>query len=297
MPQNLNSKSYLAVVAISTLSMFHVGSGVAQEIQVFATHDEANTATVETQPYSEIIAALTIEERGRSLIAFDIARAEARPFFQQYVDYLAAIPVETLNRNEQLAYWLHTRNVLLIQALAEERRVSRFKRKRGTPDDPGAFWTDNRITVSGISLSLQDIEENILFAGWDDPNLIFGLYQAMEGGPTLPREPYSGDRVTEQLAEAGRTFVSSPRNLRVRGNNVRITTYFDWYSNFAYGGDETEMRQHLSSLVREDQKAVVRTDGKVSRRDLSTSFEQFRTRQVGAGVGSGGSRPPVGAGS
>lgn len=297
MPQNLKSKSYLAVVAISALSMFHVGSSVAQEIHVFATHDKANTATVETQPYSGIIAALTIEERGRSLVAFDIARAEARPFFQQYVDYLAAIPVETLNRNEQLAYWLNTRNVLLIQALAEERRVSRFKRKRGTPDDPGAFWTDNRITVSGISLSLQDIEENILFAGWDDPNLIFGLYQAMEGGPALPREPYSGDRVTEQLAEAGRTFVSSPRNLRVRGNSVRITTYFDWYSNFAYGGDETLLRQHLSSLVREDQKAVVSTDGKLSRRDLSTSFEQFRTRQVGAGVGSGGSRPPVGAGS
>ena len=256
-----------------------------------------STAIVDTGPYQEIISALSVPERGRTLVAYDVARAQALPFFQQYVNYLSGIDVETLNRDEQLAFWLNTRNILLVQGLAEERRVSGFKRKRGTPDAPGAFWTEKRITVSGVPLSLQDIEQDILFAGWDDPNIIFGLYQAIEGGPALPRQPFSGANVKTQLAEAGRRFVTLPRNLRVRGNKVRISTYFDWYAELAYGGDETSMRAHLATLVQPDQSDVVSSDGTLSRRNLSTSFEQYRTRQAGSGSGSSGSSFARGAGS
>lgn len=297
MPQTRKSNTVLAALAVSAFLAVPLGGATAQAVGAFATSDEASTASVDTQPYQEIITALSVPERGRTLIAYDVAKAQALPFFQQYVDYLASIPVETLNRNEQLAYWLNTRNVLLVQALAEERRISGFKRKRGTPDAPGAFWTAKRITVSGVPLSLQDIEQDILFAGWDDPNIIFGLYQGIEGGPALARVAFSGPGVQTQLAEAGRRFVSLPSNLRVRGDKVRISTYFDWYGELAYASDETKLRQHLSTLAKPDQKQSVSADGTLSRRNLSTSFEQYRTRQAGAGSGSSGSRPVRGAGS
>lgn len=297
MPKTYRPRAVLAALAVATLSTPLLNTAAAQSADTFSVYDEASTASVDTQPYEEIIAALSVSERGRTLIAYDVARAQALPFFRQYVDYLAGIPVETLNRDEQLAYWLNTRNVLLIQALAEERRVSGFKRKRGTPDAPGAFWTEDRITVSGVSLSLQDIEQDILFAGWDDANILFGMYQGIEGGPALPRAAFSGAEVHAQLKEAGRRFLSLPRNLRVRGDKVRISTYFDWYAQLAYDGGESAMRQHLSSFVAPDQQSIVSTDGTLSRRNLSTSFEQYRTRQAGAGSGSSGSRPVRGAGS
>lgn len=297
MPKTQRSHAFLAALAVAMLGAPLLNTAAAQSHDAFSAYDAASTATVDTQPYEEIIAALSVSERGRTLIAYDVARAQALPFFKQYVDYLAGFPIETLNRDEQLAYWLNTRNVLLIQALAEERRVSGFKRKRGTPEDPGAFWTKDRISVSGVSLSLQDIEQDILFAGWDDANIIFGLYQGIEGGPALPRDAFSGAQVHAQLKEAGRRFLSLPRNLRVRGDKVRLSTYFDWYAQLAFAGDETAMRQHLSTFVAPDQQSTVSTEGKLSRRNLSTSFEQYRTRQAGAGSGSSGSRPVRGAGS
>ena len=297
MPQYRKSPVVFAALVATSLFALPLGTATAQSAEALAAYDEASTFVVDTQPYEEIIAALSVSERGRTLVAYDVARAQALPFFRQYVNYLEGIPVETLNRDEQLAYWLNTRNVLLIHALAEERRVSGFKRKRGTPDAPGAFWTEKRITVSGVPLSLQDIEQDILFLGWDDPNIIFGLYQGMEGGPALPRRAFSGAEVDSQLADAGRRFVTLPRNFRVRGDKVRISTYFDWYGEFAYDGDETVLRQHLASLAQPDQQATVRSEGMLSRRNLSTSFEQYRTRQAGAGSGSSGSRPVRGAGS
>lgn len=289
MPQNRKTYALLSALAVTALSATHISVAVAQEQSPFSVYDEAGTTIVDTQPYNEIIQALSVSERGRTLIAYDFARAEALPFFERYERYLANVSVETLNRDEQLAYWLNTRNVLLIQAIAEEQRISGFKRKRGTPDAPGAFWTEPRITVSGVSLSLQDIEQNILFAGWDDANIMFGLYQGIDGGPALPRRAFTGANVTAQLAEAGRQFASLSRNLRVRGDKVRFTTYFDWYSQLAYGGDEALMREHLSTFVQPDLQTVVSTDGTLSRRNLSTSFEQYRTRQASAGSGASNS--------
>ena len=279
------SQSILSAIAVSALGAITALPMAAQSSPLIASYDDASTTVVDTAAYSEIITALSVTERGRTLIAYDVANARALPFFQQYVNYLSGVPVETLSRDEQLAYWLNTRNILLVQGLAEQRRHSGFKKKRGTPSEPGQFWTEDRITVSGVSLSLQDIEQNILFAGWYNPNIIFGLYQGVEGGPALPRQAFTGANVHTQLAEAGRRFTTLPSNFRVRGDKVRISTYFDWYLDMAFDGDEAALRQHLTTFAQPNQQAVVSADGKLSRKKLSTSLEQYRTRQASTGAG------------
>jgi len=176
--------------------------------------------------------------------------------------------------------------------------VRGYKKKRGEPAAPGAFWTEKRITVAGTSLSLQDIEQDILFAGWDDPNIMFGLYQGMKGGPPLPRVAFTGADVTAQLAEAGRRFNNDTRNFRVRRDTVRISSYYDWYLPLAFDGDEAALRQHLAGFAKSGEQELVRNTGKIDRKTLSTDFEQYRTRQnTGGGFGSGGARPSGGVGS
>lgn len=285
MPTPRLPRSIFSALAVSALGALSALPMSAETSPLIASYDDTSTVVVDTASYSELISALSVSERGRTLIAYDVANARALPFFKQYVDYLSGIQVETLNRDEQLAYWLNTRNILLVQGLAEQKRHSGFKKKRGTPADPGAFWTADRITVAGVSLSLQDIEQNILFAGWDNPNIVFGLYQGVEGGPALPRRAFTGANVHAELAEAGRRFTTLPSNFRVRGNKVRISTYFDWYLDLAYDGDEAALRQHLAGFAKDDQTSLVSVDGALTRKKLSTSFEQYRTRQAGTGSG------------
>jgi len=298
MPLIRQSHRLLAAIAVSTLGITASLSAHAENSALFASYNDESTRSVDTSPYQEFLSVMSVAENGRTLIAYDVAHAQALPFLSEYAAYLAGIPVEQLNRDEQLAYWLNTRNFLLIQGLAEDGRVRGFKKKRGTPDAPGAFWTEKRITVSGTPLSLQDIEQNILFAGWDDPNIVFGLYQGMRGGPALPRKPFTGQNVHAELAEAGRRFTSHSRNFRVRGDTVRVSSYFDWYLPLAYKGDEAALRSHLASFATQEQQNTVLADSQIDRRNLSTDFERYRTRQTNSGFSStGGSRPAGGYGS
>lgn len=297
MPFSRLSKSVFTAIAISTAGLAIAMPGHAQSPALFTTHNAESTTVVDTSPYAEIISALSVEERGRTLVAYEVAHANALPFFSQYVDYLANVPVSELNRDEQLAYWLNTRNVLLLQAISEEQRVRGFIKRRGTPSSPGDFWTQKRITVAGTPLSLHDIEQDILFAGWDEPNIMFGLYQGIRGGPALPRAPFTAAKVHEQLAKAGSAFTSETRNFRARGNTVRISSYFDWYLPLAYAGSEATMRTHLASFAEPSQQALVSAEGKLKRRNLSTEFEQFRPRQGYDASGASGSRSGGGFGS
>ncbi|MEL7031992.1 MAG: DUF547 domain-containing protein [Pseudomonadota bacterium] len=288
MPLARFPQSALSALAISIAGLATPFAATAQAEPLFATYDAESTAAVDTDPYAEMIRALTANERGRTLVAYDIAHAQALPFFSGYANYLANVEVAQLNRDEQLAYWLNTRNFLLIQAISEERRVRGYKKKRGTPSEPGSFWTEKRITVSGTPLSLQDIEQDILFAGWDEPNIIFGLYQGVRGGPSLPQRPFTGANVHENLAEAAARFTADTRNLRVRGDKVRISSYFDWYLPLAYGGNETDLRTHLATLVKPQHQSIVQANAKLDRRNFSTEFEEYRTRQANVGSGSSG---------
>ncbi|MEM7458042.1 MAG: DUF547 domain-containing protein [Pseudomonadota bacterium] len=281
-------QAVLSALAVSIAGLTAPLAASAQAEPLFATYDAESAATLDTKPYTEMIRALTANERGRTLVAYDVAHAQALPFFSDYASYLAEVPVEQLNRDEQLAYWLNTRNFLLIQAIAEERRVRGFKKKRGTPSEPGSFWTEKRITVSGTALSLHDIEQDILFANWDSPNIIFGLYQGVRGGPSLPQRPFTGADVHDKLADAAARFSADTRNLRVRGDKVRISSYFDWYLPLAYDGDESKLRAHLATLVQAKDQSVVQTDAKLDLRNFSTEFEQYRARQANAGSGSSG---------
>ena len=294
MPLIRQPQRLLAALAISTLGSALPAIAQTEIPPQFSAYDAESRLVVDTQPYVEIISALSVPENGRTLIAYDIAHAQGLPFLSEYADYLGAIPVEDLNRDEQLAFWLNTRNFLLVQALAEERRVRGFKKKRGTPEAPGSFWTETRLTVGDTSLSLQDIEQNILFAGWDDPNIIYGLYQGIKGGPALPRKPFTGANVSAELAEAGRIFNAESRNFRVRNQTVRVSTYFDWYLPLAFDGNEQALRQHLAGFAKQDQQQLVSADGILTRRNLSTDFEQYRARQVQTSIPSNSGYTPSG---
>lgn len=297
MPHSRRPQRLLAAIAVSTFGVLTSPIALAEGAALFQAYDAESTAVVDTSPYDEIISALSVPENGRTLVAYDVAHAQARPFFSEYVDHLSNIPVSALNRDEQLAFWINTRNILLVQALAEEGRVRGFKKKRGTPAAPGAFWTEPRITVAGTPLSLHDIERDILFAGWDDPNIIYGLYQGMRGGPALPRKPFTGANIQAELTEAGRVFTSETRNFRIRGDKVRVSSYFDWYLPLAFNSDEAALRMHLASFAPTAQQTLVQAEGQIERRKMSTDFEQYRTRQATTGFSSSGSRPTGGFGS
>ncbi len=160
----------------------------------------------------------------------------------QLRDDLAAVPsvlpLNQLNRDEQLAYWLNLYNVTLTALIADEFPETNLK--KFYPD----LWEEKVVTVSGIDLSLNDIHHDILIPKYMDPRIMYGLFQGVIGGPNLRTEAYKGDRVWKQLEANANEFINSNRGAFVRERILR-TSFFYSVNKELFPDFDRDLRRHI----------------------------------------------------
>ncbi|MEO0817512.1 MAG: DUF547 domain-containing protein [Pseudomonadota bacterium] len=276
--------------ALAAVALVSTPAALAQsgDFAVFAEANGQGSTSVDYGPYREFFSALSVQERGRTLVAYDAVRESAGSFLAAYANGLSRVDVTALKRDDQLAFWLNARNMLVVKALSEERSLRGFDNKRGTPMAPGPLWTEPRITINGVDLSIQDIETEIILAGWDSPYVLYGLYQGLEGGPPLRAEPFLGETVHATLTGIAQDYTDDRDIVRVRRNTVRLGEFYEWYAPVAFDGDSSALLAHVSEA---SGKSDVATPGlELDFKSMSTSVEQFRVRQRSSGgFGSGSS--------
>ena len=152
---------------------------------------------------------------------------------RQYRKALEALPeqapLNVLNRDEQLAYWLNLYNVHALEHVAAHYPATTTETLRSAPGEmPKGVWHERTLKVAGISLSLVDIERKILFPIWDNPILIYGLWQGAIGGPRLPLRAYTSATVHRMLRENAREFVNSNRGMEPDGKVLKVSVLYGW---------------------------------------------------------------------
>jgi hypothetical protein len=93
------------------------------------------------------------------------------------------------------------------------------------------FFALKKVTVGAKPISLYDYENNVI-RKLNDPRIHFALNCMVAGCPRLPREPFVGARLNEQLDAATRLFFSEPRNLVVdpQRNVMRVSEILKFYT-------------------------------------------------------------------
>ncbi|MDH3259619.1 MAG: DUF547 domain-containing protein [Acidimicrobiia bacterium] len=147
----------------------------------------------------------------------------------RYLAGRAAVDPATLNRSEELAFWLNLYNAgalsLAAQAFAEgAESVLRV---------PGGFAAE-LFDIATEQLSLDAIEHGKI-RRFGDPRIHAALVCGSVSCPTLRYEPYRGDRLGAQLDDQMRRFLTGggahvDRDTRT----VHLSRVFLWY-----GGDFT----------------------------------------------------------
>ncbi len=201
------------------------------------------------------------------------------------------VPLQNLNRNEQLAYWLNLYNITVYEQLAKRYPIRKLKKLyKGTRKTP-ALWDEKIVTVNGIALSLNDIQYNIIQKTWRDPLVIYGLYQGAIGGPNLRRKAYTGKIVYEQLADNAEEFVNSLRGLRFKGKEAQVSEIYYWNRDLFPDFDH-DLRRHLRKYA--NLRLVTRLD---SSRKIKIKFYDWHIADVlnggRANTGGVGSTNPV----
>jgi len=115
------------------------------------------------------------------------------------------VALEYFSRDEQLAYWLNLYNITLLNEVVEIYPKSNLKKflvgKKSILSKP-------LLEVAGVQLSLNDIQFNILKNNYNNPLVMYGLYQGNIGGPNIRRSAYIGSDVWRALTNNAIEFIT-----------------------------------------------------------------------------------------
>lgn len=197
-----------------------------------------------------------------SLVGFLFFEPEVIASFTEYRQDLeqvaGTLDIATLPRNEQLAFWFNLHNVALLEQIAQAWpvRQPRMIEIDGVPLDDAKI-----LNLRGIPASLRDIRENIVFANWRDPKVIYGFWRGEIGGPALESQAYTGANVASLLDLAAEDYINSLRGTQKNGASLQVSTLYDETRRFYFPDFERDLRAHLARYANEEVGDILaRTD-------------------------------------
>lgn len=254
----------------------------AEDWSRFWTGMERSAFRVDYRPMAQFTQNYSVQAGARRPVAYPLVRGNGMSFLARYTGYLENQDVTKLDRDAQLAYWLNVRNLLVVQAMADLERGSHFADGRGTADQPGPVWVLPRFTIGDVTLSIDDIERGILIKGWDDPRILYGLYQGAESGPAFPAAAFEAKTVYAQLDAAAKQFVNSSEGLSVRWGKARVSPIFGFYKNEFFGGDDAQVTAHLGNYAEGSLAKKLAKAKKFEVEKFASKIESFQPRELGS---------------
>lgn len=174
----------------------------------------SGTGAADHEPFAPVLRAL--DEGGIPAVAGYEEEIDG------YIAGLSEVDPDALSRPEALAYWLNLYNAAAVKLAIEtfhegESSVLRI---------PGAF-SRAVVTVAGEGLSLDAIEHAKL-RRLRDPRIHGAMVCGSLSCPTLRAEPYTGDRIENQLDDQMRSFLAAGGVVE-DNESVQLSRVFLWY--------------------------------------------------------------------
>lgn len=157
------------------------------------------------------------------LVDYEYMSARSDALARYLVD-IAAADLASLAPAELEALLINAYNALTVRAILDHPDVSSIREIDGV-------WTGLEWDVGGHSLTLDNLEHNLLRPFFRDPRVHFVLNCASMSCAPLPPWAFRGDSLDAQLEERTRAFLRDPRNVRLEGDVLRVSRYFDWYAD------------------------------------------------------------------
>ena len=174
------------------------------------------------------------------------------------------VPLENFTRDEQLAYWLNLYNITILYEV-----VSVYP-KRDLEDllvGEDSILSKKLLTVSGIPLSLNDIQFSILRENYDNnPLIMYGLYQGIIGGPNIRPFAFFGATVYRALTNNAIEFINSNRGVNRDPSMNKVHKVSSLYErNRVYFPDfNTDLYAHLLKYLEGDVRKKFKSEKTLS---------------------------------
>ena len=160
------------------------------------------------------------------------------PRFATYLAQLGRVQAALLLRHEQLAYWINVYNAYTIQLLnSRKQRTSIRNINKVLGVTLKSPWAEPIVKADQRTLTLDDVEHEIIRKQFKDPRIHVALVCAAMGCPPLRSEAFTAERVDAQLDDQARRFLAQRAKNRVdvKSGTVYGSPIFTWYRD-DFGG-------------------------------------------------------------
>ena len=164
---------------------------------------------------------------------------------------LAVDPATLSSKEEKLAYWINTYNILTIDLITRTGEQKSIKDLGNTFESP---WKKYKWKIAGKEYNLNHIEHGII-RKMGEPRIHFAVNCAAKSCPDLRTEAYRADKLDAQLTEQANVTLNNETKgfKKDSGNEVHVTKIMDWYGKDFDNGDlKTWLATYKPDVVNAD---------------------------------------------
>lgn len=148
-----------------------------------------------------------------------------------YLDSLGAVRESDFKKwtePQQIAFLANLYNAATLKLIVDNYPVKSIKDIGSFLKDP---WDQPVLRLFGKTITLNNLEHDILRKEFKEPRLHMALVCAARGCPPLRSEAYVGERLNEQLDDQSRIYLASPAGLVIdmTKGEARISSIYKWY--------------------------------------------------------------------
>jgi len=134
------------------------------------------------------------------------------------------------NEPQRLAFLFNLYNAATLHLILDHYPVKSIKDIGNWRKGP---WDQPAVRLFGNTITLNDLEHDILRKHYEEPRLHLALVCAAKGCPPLRGEAYTAVRLDDQLDDQVRVYLSGPAGMRIdrAEGKVFLSSIFKWYGD------------------------------------------------------------------
>ncbi|WP_139956758.1 DUF547 domain-containing protein [Flavicella sediminum] len=153
-----------------------------------------------------------------------------------YIDYLKkTTPAKSWSDNAVKAFWINAYNAYTIKLITDHYPVKSIMDIRLKGKDA---WHAPIATVGGKTLTLNEIEHEILRKNYKDPRIHVGVNCASFSCPPIANFAFTEKNIEATLEKLMVSFVNDPQRNNITEKKITLSKIFEWYqADFTQNGN------------------------------------------------------------
>ncbi len=221
--------------------------------QKFSVSNQSSTATIDHGAWNDFLQKYIVatpfgpDKSTINLVNYKKVSGPDKAKLDGYIKSLESVKISQYNKDVQMAYWINLYNSVTVQVILDNYPVTSIKKIKSSLLKSGP-WSLELVKVEGTTLTLDNIEHDILRPIWQDPRTHYAVNCASISCPNLATLAYTGDNLDKMLESGAHDYINSSRGIQKEGGNYVLSSIYKWFKE-DFGDTKKNLVKHLNQYL------------------------------------------------